>query len=164
MVNFLQYEGKTTYDSFERLLVERILDAINKKTFPLGTELLIAAILSRADKFINTFQQKVAKKLTKNSVANLFNDFEVSNRLNRRLIETCVKKEIFNDDNEYYVKMQLMIYCKKLLELYSERPRSAEKVIAYKFTSEEIVSQSTGKRKPTVDPPNAPAKRSRRWV
>ena len=162
MIDFLQYEGKTTYNSIERLLVEQIIDAINKKTFSLGTELLIALILSRADNFTNTFQQKVAKKLTKNLAGNLFFDFEVANRLNQRLIETCVDKEIFNDDNEYYVKMQLMIYCKKLLELNNDRPRSAEKVIEYKFTPKEIVSQSTGKRKSSVDPPNVLTKRSRR--
>ena len=162
MIDFLQYEGKTTYNSIERLLVERIIDAINKKTFPLGTELLIALILSRADNFTNTFQQKVAKKLTKNLAGNLFFDFEVANRLNQRLIETCVDKEIFNDDNEYYVKMQLMIYCEKLRELQNGKPRSAEKVIEYKFTPKEIVSQSTGKRKSTGDPSNVPAKRLRR--
>ena len=141
--------------------MERIMEAINKKTLSLGTELLIAAILSRADNFTNTFQQKVAKKLTKTSFGSLFTDFEASNRLNQRLIEICVDKEIFNDDNEYYVKMQLMIYCEKLRELQNGKPRSAEKVIQYKFTSKEIVSQSTGKRKST-DPSNALTKRPRR--
>ena len=140
------------------------MDAINKKTFSLGTELLIALILSRTDNFTNTFQHKVAKKLTKHSAGNLFNDFDVSHRLNRRLIEICVDKEIFNDDHQYYVKVQLMIYCKKLQELQADRPRSAEKVMQYKFASEETVSQSTGKRKSTVDPSNAPTKRLRRSV
>ena len=119
VVNFLQFEGKTTFDSFERLLIDRIMDAINKKTFSLGTELMIVAILSRADNFTNTFQQKVAKKLTKNSFGNLFTEFEASSRLNRRLIEMCVDKGIFEYDNVYYVKTQLMIYCKKLQDLQS---------------------------------------------
>ena len=144
--------------------MERIMDAINKKTLSLGTELLVAAILSRADNFTNTFQQRVAKKLTKDSAGILFREFDVSKGLNRRLIRTCVNKEIFDDDNDYYVKVQLMIYCKKLQELQADRPRSAEKVMQYKFASEETVSQSTGKRKSTVDPSNAPTKRLRRSV
>jgi len=153
IVDFLQYEGKTIYDSFERLLVERILDAINKKTHSLGTQLLIAIILSRADNFTNTFQQKVAKKLTKGSFGSLFTEFDASSKLNRCLIELCVEKEIFKDDIQHYVTMQLMIYCRKLQELQSavskSKPESAQKVTEYKFMPEEIVSKSAAKRMST---------------
>ena len=166
VVNFLQYEGKTTFDSVERLLVERIMDAINKKKFSLGTELMIAAILSRADNFTNTFQQKVAKKLRKDSAGSLFTKFDASNGLNQRLIETCVNKKIFANDNHNYVKMQLMIFCRKLHDLRSSvsrsKSKSADKVIEYKFTAEEIPSQTVGKRKSAVDPSSVPTKKIQR--
>ena len=42
-------EGKTTYDSFERYLSKRLMSAILGSSFPTGTELLIAAFLSKVE-------------------------------------------------------------------------------------------------------------------
>ena len=171
VIDFVQYEGKTIYDSFERLLVEQIIYVINKKTLSLGTELLIAAILSRADNFANTFQQKVAKKLTIKSFGHLFTGFEAASRLNQCLVELCVDKGIFANDNHYYVKIQLMIYCQKLHDLQSavSRPNSKsvieklnQKVIQYKFIAEEIPSNFTEKRKSAVNPSSVATKNLRR--
>ena len=166
VIDLAQYEGKTTYDSFERGLVQQLMDTINKKTLPLGTELLIAVFLSRVDNFKNNYQQKVAKKLTKKLVAFLFHEFEASSRLNQRLIQMCVDKKIFGDDNEYYVKMQLMIYGTKLHEIQSaeskSKSKSVEKVIDYKFTSEEITSKSIRKRMSSDQTLSVPAKKLRR--
>ena len=42
-VNFCQFEGKTTYDSFEVDFVERLMEPIMKSALPLSTELLLSA-------------------------------------------------------------------------------------------------------------------------
>lgn len=164
IVDFAQYEGKTTYDSFERVLVDGFIDSINRKTFSLGTELLIAIFLSRVDNFTNNYQQNIARKLTKVTIANFFIEFDASINVNARLIQTLVDRGIFIDNTPNYVTMQLMFYCKKLFQLQSavSKSESAEKVIEYKFTPEEIVSQSTEKRKSADDQSSVPMKRLRR--
>ena len=163
-MEFAQYEGKTTYDSFERVLVEQLMISISRKSLSLGTQLLIGLFLSRVDNFSNTFQQKVARKITKLSIAELFIDFEPSSRLHRQLIEICMEKGVFNDDNLYYIKMQLMIYGRKLQELQSEvsKSNSSGKVIQYKFTPEDITSKPVRARMSTFSSSSVPTKRSRK--
>lgn len=166
MIDFC-HAGKTTFDSFERILVEQLIGSINNKTLPLGSELLIAVFLSRVQNYKNNYQQRIAKSLGDIPVVigSLFMEFKSTTRINSRLIEVLVGRGIFNDDSHNYVTMQLMIYCRKLFELQKavshSEPKSAEKVIEYKFTPEPISSKSTGKRK-SKNPPSLPTKRARR--
>ena len=75
-------------------------------------------------------------------------------------------KGVFNDDNLYYIKMQLMIYGRKLQELQSEvsksNQNSADKVIGYKFTPEDITSKPAGARMSAVSSSSVPTKRPRK--
>ena len=139
---------------------------ISRKSLSLGSQLLICLFLSRVDNLSNTFQQKVAKRITKSSIAELFIDFEPTSRLHRHLIEICMDKGVFNDDNLYYIKMQLMIYGRKLQELQSEvsksNQNSADKVIGYKFTPEDITSKPAGARMSAVSSSSVPTKRPRK--
>ena len=150
VVDFAQYEGKTTYDSFERGLVGRLMQSIAKKSLPLGTQLLISLFLSRVDNFTNNYQKEVAKRITKHSIEKLFYSFDASNRLNQRLIEMCVAKRIFTHDNHYCITMVLMVYGNRLEELQNEvsilKPKSAEKVANYKFSQEVDFKQPIRKR------------------
>ena len=150
VVDFAQYEGQTTYDSFERGLVERLMAPIIEKSLPLGTELLIGMFLSRVDNYSNVYQQKVAKKLTKQSIEKLFFGFDPSIRLNQRLIEMCVAKRILTEDTPNVVTMALMMYGTALEELQHGvsilKPESFEKVMEYKFSQEVAFKQPIRKR------------------
>ena len=65
-IAFCQFEGKTTYDSFEVDLVEQLIDSIIKTTLPFGTKLLISAYLDKVDNFTDDrYRQKLAGKVTK---------------------------------------------------------------------------------------------------
>ena len=86
VVGFCQFEGKTTYDSFEVDLVKRIMTSVMKTSLPLGTELLISAYLAKVDDFTDVYQQKVASKITKEAVSNLLFEFNMNSALNKRLI------------------------------------------------------------------------------
>ena len=151
VVDFAQCEGQTIYDSFERGLVERLMQPIIKKSLPLGTQLLIAMFLSRVDNYSNVYQQKVAKKLTKHAIETLFFGFDPSNRLNQRLIEMCVDKGILTEDKQYFVTMALMKYGTTLEELQRGvsilKPESFEKLIDYKFSQEIAFTQPIRKRR-----------------
>ena len=63
-VAFAQFEGKTTYNSFEVDLVEELMASVMKTKLPIGTELLMSAYLAKVDNFDDRFQLKVAEKLT----------------------------------------------------------------------------------------------------
>ena len=147
VVDFAHYEGKTTYNSFERSLAGRLMEPIMEKTLPIGTELLIAAYLSRVDNFTNMYQQKVARKLTKASITSLLYEFDYSTKLNLRLIEMCVNKEIFGVVNTNFVAFSLVMYGKKLQELQNlvskSESRSLLNVVQYKFIQEEFFPRST---------------------
>ena len=115
-VAFAQFEGKTTYDSFEVDLVERLMDSVMKTDLPVGTELLISAYLAKVDNFDDRFQLKVAEKLTKEAVSSLVYDFDIKNALNKRLIEMCVRKGIFVDASQESVLIRIILYGKELQE------------------------------------------------
>ena len=147
VVDFAHYEGKTTYNYFERCLVGRLMDPIMEKSLPVGTELLIAAYLSRVDNFVNTYQEKVARKLTKDLVASLIYDFDGSTKINQCLIDMCVSKRIFWAENQNFVTVSLMMFGKKLQELQNavseSESKSAATIVQYKFTQEEFFPRTT---------------------
>ena len=115
-VDFAQFEGKTTYDSFEVELVDRLMDSVVKTKLPLDTELLIAAFLDKVDNLTDDrYQQKVARKLKQGGVSSLFfAELDMNNTLNKRLIAMCVKKKVFADDSLQSVVYPLMMYGKYL--------------------------------------------------
>ena len=115
-IGFAQFEGKTTYNSFEVDFVERLMDSIMKATLPLGTELLISAYLAKVDNLDDRYQRKVAKKLTKESVSILFYDFDMDNLLNKRLIALCAKKGVFTEESHKAVVFTVMMYGRELQE------------------------------------------------
>ena len=120
VVDFAHCEGQTMYDSFERGLVDRLMKSIAKKSLPLGTQLLISLFLSRVDNFTNNYQKEVAKRITEHSIETLFYTFDASTGLNQRLVEMCVAKRIFTDNNHYFITMVLMVYVNRLEELHTE--------------------------------------------
>ena len=120
-VDFCQFEGKTTYDSFEVDLVERIMNSVMKTTLPLGTELLISAYLAKVDNFDERYQLKVAEKLKKEAISFLlFAKFDMNSELNKRLIEMCVQKRVFADKSKQSVVYTLMMYGTELQEAKSD--------------------------------------------
>ena len=150
VVDFAQYEGQTTYDSFERELVERLVASIIKKSLPLGTQLLVGLFLSRVNNYSNVYQQKVASKLTKQSIETLFFGFNPSSRLNQRLIEMCVAEGMLTNDKPNVVTIALMMYGTALEKLQREatilKPESFKKVVDYKFIQEVESEQPIRKR------------------
>ena len=116
-IAFCQFEGKTTYDSFEVDLVEQLIDSIIKTTLPFGTKLLISAYLDKVDNFTDDrYRQKLAGKVTKETVSSLIFEFDMTNALNKRLIALCIKKGVFTDDSQQSVVFPLLMYGKELLE------------------------------------------------
>ena len=113
-VDFCQFEGKTSYDSFEVELVERLMAPVMKATLPLGTKLLICAYLAKVDNFDDLYQSKVAKKLTKEAVSFMLYDFDMGNPLNKRLIDLCAQKKVFADTEKQSVVFTLLNYGKQL--------------------------------------------------
>ena len=115
-------EGKTTYDSFERNLSERLMAAVLGEPLPIGTELLVAAFLSKVDNLHNAqyveYQQKVAGNLTREFYAHLYCDFEMTSELNHQLIELCIFKDIFTDSTHKSVIYTLTMFGKDLQRIY----------------------------------------------
>ena len=116
VVCFCQFEGKTTYDSFEVDLVERIMTSVMKTTLPLGTELLISAYLAKIDDFNDQYQLKVAEKVTKEAISSLLFEFNMNSALNKRLIALCAKRGVFADESKNTVLITILMYGKELLE------------------------------------------------
>ena len=116
-IDFAQFEGKTTYDSFEVDLVEELMDSIMNTSLPLCTELLISAYLHRVDNLDERYQLRTAEKLTQKAV-----NFE-DNALNTRLIEMCISKAIFEDGPHCFsnpsVFSILEMYKHELMEFYA---------------------------------------------
>ena len=112
-------EGKTTYDSFERHLSGRLMSAILNESFTLGTELLIAAFLSKVDNLDETYHTNLAVKVTKDFYTELFTRFDVSNELNKQLIEMCVTKGIFDDNSRKSVMYTLTVFGEDLQRIYA---------------------------------------------
>ena len=130
VIDFCQFEGKTTYDSFELELLQGLLESVTKTTLPFGTELLISAYLTQVDNLSDDrYQQKVAAKATKEAVSSLFYELDFGNALNKRLISMCVKKKIFVDESKESVLIRLMMYGKELQEFQAQNLDSTEAAI-----------------------------------
>ena len=134
-IDFAQFEGKTTYKSFELELVKRLMACIMKTDFPVGTELLISAYLSHVDNLENIYQSKVARKLTKESVSFLIYDFDIESTLNKRLISMCIAKHIFADSTHRSVVYSLMMYGIEIQELEASdsTPKEASETLDDNF-------------------------------
>ena len=111
-------EGKTTYDSFERHLSGRLMSAILDESFPVSTELLIAAFLIKVDNLNEKYQKKLAGKLTEDFYAHLHTRFDMSNDLNKQLIEMCAIKGIFEDTKRKSVIYTLTMFGEDLERIY----------------------------------------------
>ena len=111
-------EGKTTYDSFERNLSKRLMSTILESSFSTGTELLIAAFVSKVDNSHEKYQKKLAGKLTEDFYAHLFCRFDMSNDLNKQLIEMCIGKGIFADETRKSVVYTLTMFGEDLERIY----------------------------------------------
>ena len=96
------------------------MTSLMKTTLSLGTELLISAYLAKVDDFHDKFQQKVTRKLTRETVSALLFDFDMKNTLNKRLIALCVRKGVFADESQSSVVFTLMAYGKELMEFRDE--------------------------------------------
>ena len=112
-------EGKTTYDSFERHLSGRLMKAVLRESFEIGTELLIAAFLSKVDNLHESYQKKLAGKMTKDFYIHLFSEFDMSSGLNKQLIEMCIGKGIFDDNIRKSVVYTLTIFGEDLERIYA---------------------------------------------
>ena len=112
-------EGKTTYNSFERHLSGRLMSAILNESFIIGTELLIAAFLSKVDNLNEKYQKKLAVKITEDFYTQLFSRFDMSNELNKQLIEMCVAKGIFDDNSRKSVMYTLTVFGEDLQRIYA---------------------------------------------
>ena len=112
-------EGKTTYGSFERHLSGRLMRAILKESFPISTELLIAAFLMKVDNLNEKYQKKIAVKITEDFYTHLFSRFDMSNDINKQLIEMCVAKGIFDDNTRKSVIYTLSMFGEDLERIYT---------------------------------------------
>ena len=124
-LDLAHWEGKTDFDSFERYLSKRLMATIMESTFPTGTELLIAAFLSKVDNLNEDYQKKLAKKLSRDFYAHVYCDFDMESNLNQTLIEMCVLKDIFPNSTRKSVMSTLTIFGEDLLQIY-ELPSSFE--------------------------------------
>ena len=112
-------EGKTTYDSFERNLSQRLMTVVLSSSFSTGTELLIAAFLSKVDNLHEEYQKNLAKRLTREFYAHLFCEFDMSTDLHMQLIKMCVRKGIFVDDTHEKVIYTLTMFGQDLQRIYA---------------------------------------------
>ena len=103
VLDLTHWEGKTTFDSFERHPSGRLMKTILEAQFPTGTKLLIAAFLSKVDNMNEDHQSKLAKNLTREFFSDLFDDFDVASDPNKQLIEMCIDKGIFKDNRHQSV-------------------------------------------------------------
>ena len=119
VVDLAHSEGKTVlYDSFERNLSKRLMSAVLESSFATGTELLIAAFLSKVDNMHENYQRKSAKNLTREFCVHLYYDFDMSSEPNKQLIEMCVSKGIFDDNSRKSVLYTLTEFGQDLQRIY----------------------------------------------
>ena len=97
--------------------------AVLESSFSTGTELLIAAFLSKVDNLNEDYQKKLAKKLSRDFYAHVYCDFDMDSNLNHRLIEMCVFKGIFPNSTRKSVISTLTMFGEDLLRIY-ELPSS----------------------------------------
>ena len=121
-IDLVQFEGKTTYDSFEVELAKRLIDSVLTTKLPLGTELLVSAFLEQVDNMTDDrYQQKVAERLAKNTVSFLlFANFDMENPLNKQLISMCVKKRAIANESKEAVYTKMLMYGKELYDFAVE--------------------------------------------
>ena len=124
-LDLAHWEGKTDFDSFERYLSKRFMAAIMESSFPIGTELLIAAFLSKVDNLDEDYQKKIAQKLGRDFYAHVYCDFDMDSTLNQRLIEMCVFKGIVPNNTRKSVVFTLTNFGEDLVRIY-ELPSSFE--------------------------------------
>ena len=111
-------EGKTTYNSFERYLSKRLMSTISDEPVSTGTELLIAAFLSKVDNLHEDYQQRLSGKLTEEFYAHLYCRFDMFGDLNKQLIEMCVRKAIFENNTRKSVIYTLTTFGEDLQRIY----------------------------------------------
>ena len=86
------------------------MSGILDSSFTTGTELLIAAFLSKVDHLDEEYQKNLAEKITDEFYAHLFCRFDMSDGLNKQLIEMCIHKGIFDDDKRKSVIYTLSMF------------------------------------------------------
>ena len=118
VLDLVHSEGKTTFNSFERYLSGRLMSAILTSSFTVGTELLIAALLSKVDHLHEKYQQKLADKLTEDFYTHLFSRFDISTALNKQLIDMCISKGILADNTHKSVVYTLSMFGEDLHRIY----------------------------------------------
>ena len=121
-IDLAQFEGKTTYDSFEVELVERLLDSVLTTKLPLSSEILVSIFLGQVDNMTdNRYQQKVAKRMAeKNPSFLFFASFDMESEMNKQLIAMCVKKRLFADASKKAVLAKIITYGKQLYDFAVE--------------------------------------------
>ena len=111
-------EGKTTYDSFERYLSGRLMKLLLETSYPTGTELLIAAFLSKVDHLHEEYQRKLARHLTREFYIHLFCDFDMASSVNKQLIEMCIGRGILNDSTHKSVVYTMAMFGQDVERIY----------------------------------------------
>ena len=100
-------------------LSKRLMIAVFGEPLPLGTELLVAAYLSKVDNLHELYQQRLTGKLTKEFYHHLFREFDISSDLNQRLVEMCIGKGIFEDNNHKSVIYTMSLFGQDLQRIYA---------------------------------------------
>ena len=112
-------EGKTTYGSFESHLSGRLMRTVLGSSFPVSTELLIAAFLHKVDNLHEEYQKMLAGKMTEDFYTHLYTRFDISNDLNKQLIEICIAKGILDDNTRKSVIYTLSMFGEDLQRIYA---------------------------------------------
>ena len=97
------------------------MSAILDSSFTIGTELLIAAFLSKVDHLDEKYQKKLARRLTEDFYNHVwkFSRFDMSSSANKQLIEMCMEKGIFDDDTHKCFVYTLSIFGEDLQRIYA---------------------------------------------
>ena len=95
------------------------MKAILKESFPVGTELLIAAFLCKVDNLNEKYQKKLTGKLTNDFYTHLFSEFDMTSDLNKQLIEMCIAKGVFDDNTRKSVVWTLSMFGEDLQRIYA---------------------------------------------
>ena len=118
-LDLVHAEGKTTYGSFERHLSSRLMSTVLETSFPTGTELLIAAFLSKVDNLHEEYQRKLARKLPHEFYTHLYREFDMTSALNKQLIEMCIGKGILNENTRKCVVYTMAMFGEDIERIYS---------------------------------------------
>ena len=88
-------------------------------SFSTGTELLIAAFLSKVDNLHEEYQRKLARNLTHEFYTDLYRDFDMTSTLNKQLIEMCIDKGILSENERRSVLSTMAIFGEDIERIYS---------------------------------------------